>query len=548
MRRFFLAGCLVAAASVVLLVGSAAAQAGAADGVLLPTTHVAHDALTAIAEQNDGSLTSGSPQVNGVPICSTSSTTSSNVNTDCEGTAPHNETSVAVNPTNPLNVIEGANDYQLTLNGSFVVETILSRAHVSFDGGVTWTTYPLDSTSYSGTGDPAVAFDASGRAYYATLGFVFGQGSPTITNADILVAHSSDGGKSWSTVRVAAGTGSLGSVGTFNDKEYIAAWGNGNAIVTWTDFRDGIGGSYGGSPIMDSVTHDGGKTWSAPQLISGSAPFCIGFNGGTTCDQDQDSYPVVAADGTIHVVFDTVRETTTFRDQYVEIQVDPTTGARIAGPFKVGDFFDGITDQPVSGFGDPTLHDSQFRTFSFGNLSADPTNASHLAAVWTDMRDSQLPAPTDPYQADTNSDVNVAQSFDGGRTWSSTVTLRIPNDQFQASGAYGTDGLLRIGFYDRSYNIANDSYGYTVATETRWGSLHFALAQLNTALSNPTKNDRWFSRTTFNSAFPHPSSFLGDYTNLGLGGTTASWTDMRNNVCFPSRCGAGEDAYFSSIH
>jgi hypothetical protein len=374
------------AAVAVFLGGSTVSTAGAAESVLLPATHIAHDGFTALMEQSDGSLTSGSPRVNGVAICSTSAPTGSNVNTDREGTAPHNETSVAVNPTNPLNLIEGANDYQLVQSGAFAVETLVSRAHVSFDGGARWTTYPLDSNSYNATGDPAVAFDAEGTAYYATLGFVFGQLSPTYATPDVLVAHSTEGGKSWSTVRVAAGSGSAGSVGTFNDKEYLAAWGKGNAIVTWTDFRDGIGGSYGGSPILDSVTHDGGRTWSTPQVISGSAPFCIGFNGGTTCDQDQDSYPVVAADGTIHVIFDTVRETTTFRDQYVEVQVDPNTGARVAGPFKVGDFYDGITDQPVSGFGDPTLHDSQFRPFSFGNLAADPTNALHLAAVWTDMR------------------------------------------------------------------------------------------------------------------------------------------------------------------
>jgi hypothetical protein len=44
------------------------------------------------------------------PICSTKVSTAANVNTDCEGNAPHNETSIAVNLTNPNNIIGSAND------------------------------------------------------------------------------------------------------------------------------------------------------------------------------------------------------------------------------------------------------------------------------------------------------------------------------------------------------------------------------------------------------------------------------------------------------
>src|SRR5690349_15556291 len=78
----------------------------------------------------------------GTPFCSSTPAAEANVNTDCEtrSVGPHNETSIAVNPTKPLNVIGGANDYQIGLNpGGHVSETLPSRAHVSFDGGRTWT-------------------------------------------------------------------------------------------------------------------------------------------------------------------------------------------------------------------------------------------------------------------------------------------------------------------------------------------------------------------------------------------------------------------------
>jgi hypothetical protein len=116
---------------------------------------------------------SGPAVKTGTAICTTPTQTAANANTDCETTSvgPHNETSIAVNPTDPLNIIGGANDYQLGLNpGGHVTESILSRAHVTFDGGHTWSMFPIfSSAQYQGTGDPAVAFDADGRAYYATL-------------------------------------------------------------------------------------------------------------------------------------------------------------------------------------------------------------------------------------------------------------------------------------------------------------------------------------------------------------------------------------------
>jgi len=515
----------------------------------LPVTHQRFNSVEThpILASSDGSVAQASARTPTSPICATSTSSAANVNMDCEGTAPHNETSLAVNPTNPLNIIGSANDYQLSLSaGGTIYETIYSRAHVTFDGGKTWTTYPIDYGSYVATGDPAVAFDANGTAYLATLGFLFSQGNGCCTNPDVLVAQSPDGGKTWSTPsRVASGTGSFGSVGTFNDKEYITAWGNGNAIVTWTVFNDGIGGSYISSPIFDVVTHNGGKTWTAGTSISGAAPFCIGAQGGTTCDQDQASVPTVAADGSIAVAFENTANTTNGRDQYLVVTVDPTTGKRASGPFKVADLVDGFTDYPINVDGRQTYQDSEFRTWSAGNITADPTNASHLAVIWSDMRNSQLPAPSDPFQAKTNSDIVVSQSLDGGVTWSAPAALAAPGDQFMPWGAYDASGKLRIGYFDRSYDAANHQYGYTLATEKQAETLSFGLKQVTTSLSDPTQHDRWFSGGVVNNA----TTFLGDYSGIAAtpsGGVVLLWTDMRISVCFSVRCGAGEDAFYAT--
>jgi hypothetical protein len=519
----------------------------------LPVTHHHWNFLQGpLTNEADGGIGVSGYRNPSSPICANPTSAAANVNIDCEGKAPHNETAIAVNPTDSNNIIGGANDYQLRLTGGGTVwETAFSRAHVSKDGGQTWTTYPIPFNGYISTGDPGIAFDANGTAYYSTLGFLWSQNIGCCTNPDVVVSTSKNGGVTWSApARAASGTGWFTSVGKLWDKESITAWGNGNAIVTMTLFNDGIGGSYISSPIYASVTHDSGATWSKPVSISGSAAFCVGAQGGTTCNQDQGSVPSVGADGFIYVSFmNFAQPTTTGRDQYLVVKVDATTGQRVAGPYKVGLIYDGFTDYPLSIDGRQTYHDSQFRSWAFGAIAADPTTAGHLAVVWSDMRNSTLPAPADPYTATTNSDIIVSQSFDGGATWSAPAALTIVRDQFQPWAVYDTNGLLRIGYFDRSYDAANHKYGYTLATESGWGTLTYAKSQLTNVLSDPTQGDRWFSGRTPNAAFPHPTTFLGDYSavanDLG-GGVVALWTDMRNNVCFGGRCGAGEDAFFAA--
>jgi hypothetical protein len=469
-----------------------------------------------------------------------------NVNTDTEGFA-QNETTLAVNPTNPQNLIGSANDYESgEALPSVHVPLGYVHAHVTFDGGTTWTEYPIpfNHGRYTGTVDPAVAFDADGTAYLATLAYkVLSDGSARAP--DLVVAHSADGGMSCSDpVRVFAGSGPyFGPDSTSPDKDYIAAWGHGNAIVTWDNSVVGPDGSGVSDMIFASVTHDGGKTWTAPAPISGLLTFNIG------------AVPVVAADGSITVAFLTFSQEIApqFRDHYKVVKVDPATGQPLGAPVEVGLVYDGADDYPVSVDGYPTFQDSEFRSpDSLGNLAADPTDANHLAVIWSDMRDNPYPGgllpSADPYQVTTNSDIIVSQSFDGGQTWSAPTAIQQPNDQFEPWGAYDAEGRLQIGYYDRSYDPANHKYGYTLASETTPGSLHFTVQQVTTALSDPTQGDAWFT-TTANPGFPNATRFLGDYSNIAVTprGVAALWTDMRLPSTAAGHPGWSEDAFFARI-
>ncbi len=337
-------------------------------------------------------------------------------------------------------------------------------------------------------------------------------------------------------MRVAIGSGNFGSPGDLLDKEYIAAWGDGNAIVTYGDFRLAQKGSFVNARIYSSVTHDGGTTWSTPRVVSGDL------------DQAFVSVPTVAADGRIFVAFLNTTDLQTGRDDYEVVEVSPTTGARLAGPFKVATAIDGFTDYPIA-LGRQTYQDSLFRTWAAGNITADPTDASHLAVVWSDMRNSTLPAPTNPYAATTNSDVIVSQSFDRGRTWSAPAALELAGDQFMPWGAYDDGGILRIGLFDRRYDAANHKYDYSLATESGSGTLTFSLSKVSTASSDPTTANRWFA-PTLNPDFPFATAFIGDYSNIAAvpsGGVVAYWTDLREQACFGTRCGFGQDAYFAAV-
>lgn len=522
-----------------LAFAGAISTASADDGDGVQPVPFTHNNIQAPAPVAGSVFGSGSATKQGVPICSTPTQTGADANTDCGITGPHNETSIAVNPTNPMNMIGGVNDYQLGINpGGHVTESIQSRAHVTTDGGKTWTLYPIHSdNAYQATGDPSVAFDATGHAYYATLGFRFV--GPTKTTApDVVVSNSADGGRTWSTAVVARGSGNTGSVGDYLDKEYVAAWGNGNAIVTYGDFRDGQKGSFVSAKIYSSVTHDFGKTWTTPRVISGEL------------DEAFVSVPTVGPDGSIAVAFLNTTDLQTGRDDYEVVRVDPATGAALNAPVKVATTIDGFTDYPIAG-GRQTYQDSAFRSWAAGNITADPTRAGHLAVVWSDMRNSVTPAPSDPYLAKTNSDVVVSQSFDGGASWSAPVALAAPGDQFQPWGAYDAQGLLRIGTFDRSQDPANHTYNYSLATESSAGSLSFgAWTPVSTVPSDPTTGDRWFA-ATINPSFPRATLFLGDYSNIAAtpsGGVVAYWTDLRNQACFAGGCGHGEDAYFAAVN
>jgi hypothetical protein len=230
--------------------------------------------------------------------------------------------------------------------------------------------------------------------------------------------------------------------------------------------------------------------------------------------------------------------------------VSPQTGAALGAPVDVGLVYDGLFDYPWA-FGRQTYQDSVFRTWAAGNITADPTNADHLALVWSDMRSTPgIPfAPfANPYTVTTNSDLVVSESTNGGQTWSAPTAIPLSGDQFMPWSTFDVNGALRIGTFDRSYDAANHKYGYSLLTQTGPGA--YSKVQVTTVLSDPTTGDRWFSGATLDKDFPRATSFLGDYSGIAAtadGGVVALWTDMRENASFAGLTLKGEDGFFAKV-
>jgi hypothetical protein len=263
----------------------------------------------------------------------------------------------------------------------------------------------------------------------------------------------------------------------FWDKEWIGVDNNpdsphyGRAYVTATKFVNGLQGSYARSPIALSYSDDGGKTWTKPHVISGSNPAACTYQEtgvASECDEDQDSNPVVASDGTLYVYFLNEQNQAEWEvpfdfDQQVMVVKSVDGGDTFTDPVPAAQLEDGYSDMPFSVISRQTIWGHQIRWSSFGNLSVNPTDPEDIVVTWSDRGTPNpnagdgscifsLPgtAPNyDPCNAGPGSAVNIwmARSTDGGMTWGPRVAVaESPNSQWFPWAGHLSDGTLVVAF------------------------------------------------------------------------------------------------------
>jgi hypothetical protein len=317
--------------------------------------------------------------------------------------APATETTVAINPRNPKQVIAGAIDFGYRESSApHMRGDPATVIYVSRDGGMTWRDKKyVELSKGCSAADPAVAFDSRGWAYYSYIQYL-------CDKPQLKVMVSKNGGKTWARPTVVARPQRIsGDRCVTFDKEYIGSGPTGKAVyLTWTALTfDNCrgGGELSSFPIYFSRSLDGGKTWSKPALVSVSQD-----------DNAQGSVPRVGPDGTVYVAYVHRTELSGCpstgwtgqlrRSSSVEIVVARSTDGGANWKHEVvSPVCDNLYQNPEQ----PLAWE---HAFSLPSLSLD----SDTGTVYVAWSNRDVPSAT----------IKMSASANHGRTWSEPVSLQ----------------------------------------------------------------------------------------------------------------------------
>lgn len=418
------------------------------------------------------------------------------------------EATIAINPTDPLNLIAGSNSLE-----SFLGQDLI---WYSFDGGLTWTEVfipnPIGSTA---GGDPSVVFDRQGRAYYSHLidcGF-FG--------CDVASAVSFDGGQTWTPAAV--------TNDTLNDKNFFSV---GPDVNDLSSDRIYIGYQKLGVQYVQSTID--GINWSGAVQVSDAN------NNGINIQFAVDDAGIVYA-------------------AWQGIRPSPASG--------ISDlFFDSSSDGGVTWGTDTIAYTSNVAPFrdpfnfstcgtqycvpaapnrgigAYLSLEADrsggPVNGRIYMAVVDQSDLDGDPDANDPTAHD-DTDVFLLYTDDGGQNW--TGPLRVNDDATQNSQMLPwldvdqITGVVAIGWYDARNDDGSGGPGDTNNTPNddvqffMTASLDGGLTFLpNVQVSAGTSNEQ--------GAEPYPAGFAnfdyGEYPGIAIHDAIAYavWADNSNST------------------
>jgi hypothetical protein len=460
-------------------------------------------------------------------------------------TTAQNETTIAVNPKNASNLIAGANDYRVCCDFTGLNDGT-GWAYYSTDGGATWGNVQVPGlTAETGgqgnfklmdsAGDPVMAFGPDGTAYYVNI--VFSRVSPA---SGIAVSSSTDGGKTWSAPNMVS---YVKAANFFNDKEWIAAGPDGKVVVTWTVFNQGPhGAGYIGSPIVGAISYNHGQSWNRQGFpISDPAhPY------------NQGSQVAFAPNGDLFVAYE--GSTGSGYSQDALILARSTDDGMTWSTSELARVYDDLDCYPIFG-GRQTLSGEHFRLNSYPSMSIDSTNGN-IAITWTDQEGSGSCGNGGTSFSGTTS--NQVKLMTG--SWSSIKS----NGVHQISGAASAEnadkvfpsvaangGKVVVSYYTRGYASTNPACFFAITSGT---GDHTVPTTSSVCLDYASRSsvDGYAAETRLTSEGSNPyvqfadGSFIGDYTQIALGGdgrAHASWTDFRGR---PGANRPNQDVYVSS--
>jgi hypothetical protein len=454
--------------------------------------------------------------------------------------AAQNETSVATNPFNPLNLVAGANDYRV-FNSREKRNDGSGWAYTTFDGGRTWANVQLPHLTFQtgatgalsamdSAGDPALAIGPFNTVYYANL--VFSRGAPaaggTEAPSGIVVSVSHDGGHTWgdpSVVRLdgVAPDGSFLPAHVSNDKEWIAVDPlTGAAYVTWTTFVDNPDGSYQQSPIVSSRSVDGGRTWSAP------SPVTVGLSSfaGSFTPFAQGSNPVVGNDGSLNVAYeDTICATldcTGPNDHDAIVLATSHDGGATFTNTELSNDFDFPTNPDT---GRATLTGENFRLNSYPQTAIDRVTGKKYI-TWADDRNGLYNSSG---SVKTNGTAFLLSETGTSGKFGAAQQVGPGGDQVFPAVAVSLSKIA-VTYYTRSYDPSGIGLDYAYVTGTGGQIGRAPQQRITTVSEDPGVQFVSIGAVTGKVL---QGTFIGDYSAVAMGLDLVMhpvWTDFRGKV------------------
>jgi hypothetical protein len=356
------------------------------------------------------------------------------------------EPSIAIDPKDPNTMVAGS---------------ILKAYYFSENGGLTWTSKKMKS-KFGVYGDPVLMFDTTGRVYYFHL-----SNYKKTTWLDRIVCQSAaDVDKKFNQGTFPAPNGTK-----VQDKQWTVLNPFNNEIyMTWTQFD-----KYDSKDPMDSTiilfskTSDQGKTWSPPLRISKFGGDCV--DGDNTVE---GAVPAVGPNGEIYVTWT--------GPNGLVFQKSLDGGKTWLKQEKLIQEHPGGWDLKIPGL---------YRANGLPILTCDLSNGPDRGTLylnWCDQRNGE-----------TDTDVWIMRSRDGGETWSEPIRVNQDSSKkhqfFTWMSIDQSNGYLYFVYYDRRNYTDNKTDVYL--SVSRDGGRTF--------------KDHRISQTPF---VPYDKVFFGDYNNI----------------------------------